>query len=319
MAAGIGIAYPASMSPILGAHNSIAGGYYKAVEEAVACGCDCVQLFTKNNNQWRAKPITDDEASRFRRALAEGGISHPISHNSYLINLAAPGDELWKKSIDAFVVELQRAEALGIPYVIAHPGAYTTSSEAAGLARIVSALDEVLRQTRGLLVGVLLETTAGQGTCLGWKFEQLAEILTRAAAPERLGVCVDTCHVFAAGYPLSTEQEYKDTMKQLDQTVGLMQVRAFHLNDSKKPLGSRVDRHEHIGAGCLGLAPFRNLLNDQRFRNIPMYLETPKGEQRGKKWDEINLAALRSLVTSRSLASPAAGRPKAAKQSTRSD
>ncbi len=281
---------------LLGAHMSIAGGYYKAVEAAAACACDCVQLFTKNNNQWRAKPITAEDVSRFRQALAELRISHPISHNSYLINLASPDGELWRKSIDAMAVELQRAESLGIPYVVAHPGAYTTSSEQAGLKRVAAALDEVHRQTPKLAAQTLLETTAGQGTCLGWKFEHLAAILDSVDRPERLGVCVDTCHIFAAGYPLQTPREYRATMQALDAAVGLDRVKAFHLNDSKKPFGSRVDRHEHIGAGCLGLEPFRNLLRDRRFRNIPMYLETEKGERDGVSWDAINLATLRGLT-----------------------
>ena len=275
---------------------SMAGGFYKAVEAAHRVGCDCVQLFTKNNNQWRAKPIDDEQVDRFRSALAELKIGHPISHDSYLINLASPDDGLWKKSIDAMVVELQRAELLGIPYVVAHPGAYTTSSEELGLRRIVQGLDEVHKQTRGIAARCLLETTAGQGTNLGWKFDHLATILDGAGDPERLGVCFDTCHVFAAGYAMDTEKAYKETMRALNQTVGVKQVRAFHLNDSLKPLGSRVDRHAHIGRGELGLEPFRFLLNDRRFRKVPMYLETPKGEEKGTELDVINLRTLRGLI-----------------------
>jgi deoxyribonuclease-4 len=281
---------------ILGAHMSIAGGYYKAVEAAQRVGCNCVQLFTKNNNQWRAKPISDEQAERFRATLDQLGITHPISHDSYLINLASPDDLLWKKSIDAFVVELQRAEQLGIPYVVAHPGAYTTSSEALGLKRIAKALNEVHKQIKGCAAKCLLETTAGQGSNLGHKFEHLAEIIERTREPDRLGVCVDTCHVFAAGYPLDTLKNYRATMRALDQTVGVKQVKAFHLNDSLKPFGSRVDRHAAIGRGEMGLEPFRNLLADRRFRKVPMYLETPKGTERGKELDVINLATLRGLI-----------------------
>ncbi len=281
---------------ILGAHMSIAGGYYKAVEIACRCGCDCVQLFTKNNNQWRAKDIVQRDVELFQTALADLRISHPISHDSYLINLAAPDKTLWKRSIDAFVIELRRAQQLGIPYVVAHPGAFTTSSEALGLKRMARALDEVHRQTRGSTARCLLETTAGQGSCLGWRFEQLAAILDGVKDPERLGVCVDTCHVFAAGYPLATLKEYRATMRALDKTVGLNRVRAFHLNDSKRELGSRVDRHEHVGEGQLGLEPFRHLLNDRRFRKIPMYLETPKGLRDGEELDVINLRTLRGLI-----------------------
>lgn len=284
--------------PILGAHMSIAGGYYKAVEIAHRCGCDCVQVFTKNNNQWRAKPITDDDVERFGQALRDLGISHPIAHDSYLINLASPEKELWKKSVDAFVVELKRAEKLGIPHVVAHPGAFTTSSEKTGLKRIVRALNEVHKQTRGIRACCLLETTAGQGSNLGWKFEHLATILDGVKDPERLGVCFDTCHVFAAGYPMGTEKEYKSTMRALNKTVGVKRVKAFHLNDSKAAFGSRVDRHAKIGAGSMGLEPFRLLLNDRRFRKVPMYLETPKGEEKGRELDVINLRTLRRLVVS---------------------
>jgi len=281
---------------ILGAHMSMAGGYYKAVEAAHRVGCDCVQLFTKNNNQWRAKLITEDEAQRFRSALVDLKIAHPISHDSYLINLASPNDELWKKSIDAFVIELQRAELLGIPYVVAHPGAYTTSTEARGLKRIVRGLNEVHKQTKGCTAQCLLETTAGQGSNLGWKFEHLATVLDGVRDPDRLGVCFDTCHVFAGGYAMGTEKEYKATMRSLNKTIGVKKVKAFHLNDSKKPLGSRVDRHEHIGQGELGLDPFRFLLNDRRFRKVPMYLETPKGEKNDGRLDVMNLKTLRKLI-----------------------
>ena len=281
---------------ILGAHESIAGGYYKAVETARRLGCDCVQLFTKNNNQWRARELTDDDALLFQAALKEQQITHPLAHTSYLINLATPDTALWKKSLDAFVVEMCRADRLGIPYVVTHPGAFTTSSEAAGIAAVVRALDEMHRQTRGIRAKCLLETTAGQGSCLGCRFEQLATMIDGARDPDRLGVCVDTCHIFAAGYPLGTPQDYKATMRALDKTVGLSQVRAFHLNDSQKPLGSRVDRHAHIGRGQLGKEPFRFLLNDRRFRQVPMYLETPKGEEKGKDLDMTNLKTLRSLI-----------------------
>ena len=281
---------------ILGAHMSIAGGYYKAVEEAHRCGCDCVQLFTKNNNQWRAKPITDQDIEEFKTRLEDLKIGHPISHSSYLINLASPNDELWKKSIDAFVVELQRAEALGIPYVVLHPGSYVESDETAGIKRIVRALDQVHRRVKDFSSQCLLETTAGQGSNLGWRFEQLAAILQGVREPERLGVCLDTCHVFAAGYALDTEKSYKATMREFNRLVGVKQIRAFHLNDSRRELGSRVDRHERIGKGEMGLDSFRHLLADRRFRKIPMYLETPKGMENGKPLDVINLQVLRKMA-----------------------
>ena len=250
----------------------------------------------KNNNQWRAKPLSDDDVARFRGALAELKIGHPIAHDSYLINLASPDDALWRRSIDAFAEELERAERLGIPYVVTHPGSSTTSSEEEGLRRVVEALDEVHARTAGIAARCLLENTAGQGSALGWKFEHLGTIIDGVKHPDRLGVCIDTCHVFAAGYPLGTEKEYRATMKSLTACVDLKRVKAFHLNDSKKELGSRVDRHAGIGEGHLGLDPFRWLLNDSRFRKVPMYLETPKGLVDGVELDVINLARLRALV-----------------------
>jgi deoxyribonuclease-4 len=285
--------------PILGAHKSIAGGYYKAVDAAAATGCDCVQIFTKNNNQWRAKPLTADDAQRFQTALRERKITHPLVHDTYLINLAAPDEAMWRKSVEAFVIELERAEFLGIPYVVAHPGSYTTSSEEVGLRRIIQALDEVHARTAGTRAKCLLENTAGQGSNLGWRFEHLATILEGVKEPDRLGVCLDTCHLFAAGYDLRGEEQYRATMRELDGVVGLKLVKAFHLNDSKRELGSRVDRHEHIGEGQLGLRPFRRLLNDARFRNVPMYLETPKGTRDGQDLDVMNLATLRRLIAER--------------------
>lgn len=284
--------------PILGAHMSIAGGYYRAVEKAHTAGCECVQLFTKNNNQWRAKELVDDDVARFNDALERLAIRHPIAHDSYLINLASPDDTLWKKSIDAFVVEMLRAERLGIPYVVTHPGATVGASEQAGLTRVAQALDEVHRQTKGIRAMCLLETTAGQGSCLGCTFEHLAEIIDRVQDPDRLGVCFDTCHVFAAGYPLSGEKEYRETMREFDRKVGTKLIKAFHLNDSKREQGSRVDRHAQIGQGHLGLEPFRLLLNDSRFKQVPMYLETPKGQLDGEDLDVINLRTLRGLISS---------------------
>lgn len=281
---------------ILGAHMSIAGGLHRAVQRAAGCGCLCLQVFSKNSNQWQAPEITPDQATRFREALVLAQIGFPVIHDSYLINLASPEETLWKRSVDAMVVECQRAELLGIPYVITHPGAYTSSSEAQGLRRIARALDEVHRQTRRLRVKCLLETTAGQGTSLGWRFEHLGALLDGVQDPERLGVCFDTCHVFAAGYRLETEKAYRATMRQFDRLVGLEQIRAFHLNDSVRPCGSRVDRHAHIGRGCLGRQAFGYLLADPRFQDVPMYLETPKGEEDGVDLDRVNLAVLRELA-----------------------
>ncbi len=282
--------------PILGAHQSIAGGYFRAAELAHEIGCDCVQLFTKNNNQWRAKELTDEDASRFQEALARLGVTHPIAHDSYLINLASCDRPLWKKSAEALRIELLRAEKLGLGYVVTHPGSFTTTTEREGIARIVEALDLVHRQTPGIAARVLLENTAGQGTNLGWKLEHLQQLLAGVAEPERLGVCLDTCHLFAAGYPLQTPGEYEGTMEQVGRLVGFERVKAIHLNDSKQPFGSRVDRHAHIGRGHLGSEPFRHLLNDPTWRHTPMYLETPKERENGEEMDAINLRVLRSLV-----------------------
>lgn len=282
--------------PILGSHMSIAGGYYKAVNSAKKAGCDCVQIFTKNNNQWRAKPLTDDDCSKFRNALAEQEISHPLSHASYLINLASPKDDLREKSINAMTIELERANALGIPFVVFHPGSFTTSSEQEGLDAIVDSLNQIHQNTESLDSIPLLENTAGQGSNLGWKFEHLGYIIDNVEQPERVGVCIDTCHTFAAGHAIGTSAEFDETINAMDQTFGLAKIKAFHLNDSKKEFGSRKDRHEHIGEGEMGLAPFRILLNDSRFASIPMYLETEKGDRDGEELDVINLNTLRQLV-----------------------
>jgi deoxyribonuclease-4 len=278
---------------------SIVGGCYRAVELARAAGCDCVQLFSKNSNQWRARELTDADADRFQAALAETGVVHPIVHDSYLINLASRDRKLWEQSIEAFRLELLRAEKLRIPYLVAHPGAYTTSSLEHGIARVIKAIEKVNRETDGIGAQVLLENTAGQGTCLGWRFEHLAAIIAGVEQSDRVGVCIDTCHTFAAGYPLRTRKEYLSTIEELDRTIGLARVKAFHLNDSKQPLGSRRDRHEHIGRGTLGLAPFRHLLSDARFGDTPMYLETPKELVDGREMDVVNLGTLRRLIRKR--------------------
>ncbi len=284
--------------PLLGAHMSIAGGYYKAAQAAAELGMDTVQLFTKNNNQWRAKPITDEDVRLFQEAMSESGLQIPCAHDSYLINVASPKDELWQKSLDALVVEMERAEALGLAGVVMHPGSFVDSSEEAGLERIIKALDEAIKRTKGFAVEFWLETTAGQGTNLGHRFEHLATLIEGVKDSARLGVCVDTCHVFAAGYGLKTKKEYNATIAELDDVIGLDRVRAFHLNDSKKPQGSRVDRHDHIGEGELGLEPFRFILNDRRFAKLPMYLETKKEDRDGEAMDVVNLRTLRSLIKS---------------------
>ena len=278
-----------------GSHMSMAGGHDRAVRAAHSVGFASVQVFTKSNNQWRAAPLTDAHVAAFRAALDETGVADPVAHASYLINLGSPDDALWEKSIGSLVVEVERGEALGIGDLVIHPGAHVGTGEDAGLARIARGLDEVHRRTRGVALRIDLETTAGQGSCLGHRFEHLGRLLELVEEPDRLGVCVDTCHIFAAGYPLGTPTEYHDTMGALDRIVGPGRVRVLHLNDSLKPLGSRVDRHAGIGRGHLGIEPFRLLVNDPRFRALPMILETPKGEDGGEDLDAVNLGILRRL------------------------
>lgn len=276
---------------------SIAGGHDRAVRAAHAIGFQTVQLFSKSNNQWAAKPITEPQIQAFRAALSETGVVDPVVHTSYLINLGSPDETLWRKSIDALTVEVERADLLGIAELVHHPGAHVGSGEEAGLARIVAGLDEVLRRTRGSAVTIDLESTAGQGSCLGHRLDQLATLLNRVEQPERLGICLDTCHLFAAGYSLGTRSDYNGLIDEVDRLLGLERVRVWHLNDSRKEQGSRVDRHAGIGRGLMGLEPFRFLVNDPRLAARPMILETPKGMEGEEDLDLINLRVLQRLLT----------------------
>jgi deoxyribonuclease-4 len=285
--------------PLFGAHMSVAGGCHQALLAAQAHGCATVQLFTKNANQWNAKPLTAEEVAIFHQTLRDTGLRLPTAHDSYLINLASPNAALNQRSLEAFVVEMQRAEALGLAYLVTHPGAATDGDGQAGLRRVAAALDEAHQRCAGFRVQVLLETTAGQGNYLGHRFEHLAQLLQRVRQPERLGICFDTCHVFAAGYSLASAAEYEATMAEFERVVGLQWLRCLHVNDSQKPQGSRVDRHAHIGRGCLGLEPFRLLVNDPRFQELPMILETPKEEDDNDDMDTVNLNVLRNLCQTR--------------------
>jgi deoxyribonuclease-4 len=282
--------------PLLGAHKSIAGGFHQAARDAHALGCDTVQVFTKAPNQWYGRDLVAQDIRLFRRALRETKVRCPIAHDSYLINVASPDEGLYRRSVEAFVAELLRAEGLGLHYLVTHPGAPLDSGEEAGLARVAKALDEVHGRCPHVRVRVLLETTAGQGTTLGHRFEHLARILSLIAAPERVGVCFDTCHVFAAGYGLFPERQYRATMREFDRVIGLSKLRVFHVNDSVREQGDRVDRHAHIGRVRIGLEAFRLLVNDRRFRNRPMILETPKEDGEENDMDAVNLAALRALL-----------------------
>ncbi|MFQ5701871.1 MAG: deoxyribonuclease IV [Acidobacteriota bacterium] len=281
----------------LGAHMSIRGGVHHAVERGAEVGCDAIQIFTKSSNQWHAKPLSDDEIDLFKRLQVETGISPVVAHSAYLINLATPDRKLYARSTAALGEELDRCEKLGIPFLVLHPGAHTGSGEEAGIARIARALDRLFDRRRHYRAHLLLETTAGQGSCIGHRFEHLRDIIQRMALDDHVGVCFDTCHVFAAGYDLRTTKGYHEVMDQFDQCVGLSRLGAFHLNDCKKPLGSRADRHEQIGKGFIGLEAFRCLMNDPRFTQIPMLLETPKGPDCAE--DRVNLRLLRSLAGSR--------------------
>jgi len=288
--------------PRLGAHMSVAGGLPRAVERAIVHGCESLQIFAKNANRWRGREIPAAEIREFRARVDASGIRPVVSHASYLINLATTTRTLRRQSLAAMGDELDRAEALGLLGVVLHPGCYTAGNEADGLSLIAEGLLDLLQARRRGRTMVLLEQTAGQGTALGATFEQLASIMAKVNDHTRVGVCLDTCHLLAAGYDVTTDEGYKTTFKQFERLIGFERLKAFHLNDSKKPLGSRVDRHEHIGEGFVGLGAFRRIVNDPRFRDLPMMLETPKTEGRGPNvvavdpLDARNLRTLRGLV-----------------------
>ena len=278
---------------------SVAGGLPLAVDRAVLHGCEALQIFTKNANQWRGRPLLEDEAARFRACVTESGIVPVISHASYLINLAARSSPLRGQSLAAMADEIDRAEALGLMGVVLHPG--NSTERTSGITMIADALVELLDARSGRVL-VLLEHTAGQGNSIGWRFEEIAAIIDRAHGHPGIGVCLDTCHLIAAGYDIATPEGYEATFDEFSHVVGFERLKAFHLNDSKKPLGSRVDRHTHIGEGHVGIDAFRRLMNDSRFLALPMLLETPKEDRHGPKvvgvdrFDEKNLTALRTLL-----------------------
>jgi deoxyribonuclease-4 len=274
---------------------SIAGGVDRAPLRGRDVGCEAIQIFTKSNRQWHARPLRDHEVETFRSNLSAAGIGPVVAHDCYLVNLAAPGAALWKRSVAAFGGELDRAERLGIPYLVTHPGSHVGAGEADGIARVAEALNLLHDARPRHRVRVLLETTAGQGTSLGYRFEQLAAIVEQVKAAEHIGICLDTCHLFAAGYDLRSVRGYRGMMRELESCLGVARVAAIHVNDSQQGLGSRVDRHAHIGEGQLGVTPFGFFLNDPRFRTVPMILETPKGDDLVTA-DRRNLARLRALL-----------------------
>lgn len=279
---------------LLGAHMSTSGGLSLAFERARSIGIHTMQVFTKNQNRWEQKPAAAEEIARWFRAQAATGIGPVVSHAAYLLNLGTPDAALWEKSADALIDELTRAEQLGIAGVVLHPGAHMGTGEEAGIARVIAGLDRAHAATSGYRTLTLIETTAGQGTTLGYRFEHLQAMLAGVREPERIGFCLDTCHIFVAGYDLRTPETYAATMDEFNRQVGLERLKCFHFNDAKKPLGSRVDRHDHIGTGELGLAAFGFFLNDPRFAKTPMILETPKSDDMHE--DVENLTLLRGLV-----------------------
>jgi len=279
---------------LLGAHLSTAGGVDKAFDSAVELNCTAFQIFTKSNRQWRARELKPKEIERYHHRQEETGIAPVVCHASYLLNLGNPKDEIWQKSLDALIIELERCELLKIPYLVLHPGAHLDSGVEAGVARVAQALDIVHERLPDYQVKTALEITAGQGTALGATFEEIKAIINACQQGDRLVVCFDTCHALVAGYEFRTPESYREMMNKFDQIVGLDLLRVIHVNDSQKELGSHVDRHDHIGDGCIGLEPFGYFFNDSRLKKVPFLLETPVDDDPD---DNIrNLNALRGLI-----------------------
>jgi len=279
---------------LFGAHESIAGGVYKAIERGEKATCDTIQMFNKSNSQWRAARLKPDEVEKFFMLIEETGVTVATSHTSYLINIGSPDAALNEKSYKSLKEEMERCQLLKIPNLVMHPGSHVGSGEQASMNKISENINRLFDELSDNHVTLLFETTAGQGTNLGYTFEQLAYMIDRVENKDLIGVCLDTCHIFAAGYPLIDPKDYQKTMKAFDEIIGLDRMRIIHINDSKKEFGSRRDRHEHIGKGFIGLDGFSNIVNDKRLKNTPMILETPKGEDLAE--DIENLKVLRNLV-----------------------
>jgi deoxyribonuclease-4 len=283
-----------SSRPLLGAHESIAGGIGEALIRGKQVGCECVQIFTKSSRQWASKPLSKEEIDTFKGNKIKTGITTVIAHDSYLVNLGAPDEAMRKKSVKGIIDELERCEALGVPTLVAHPGSHVGTGEENGIKTIAKSIDEAHAACKGFEVKVALEITAGQGSTLGCNFQQMARIIDAVKENDRLRLCFDTEHAFASGYDIRSPEGYENTFSELDKYIGIKRLVAFHLNDSIKDFNSKVDRHTHIGKGFIGLDAFRRLLNDKRFFGLPMCLETPKGPD--LKEDIENLATLRSLL-----------------------
>lgn len=282
------------MTDYIGAHLSISGGLHLAIDRAVEAGCGVLQIFTRNANQWKGKMVSDTDVTLFRQKFAASSLHEVVSHDSYLINLAASPGETRDKSLAAFQDELETCARLGINKVVMHPGSHLKDSPEIGLERVITAFDMLFASVPQFEGKVLLETTAGQGSNLGRTFAELQTIINGSHHSHKFGICFDTCHTFAAGYNTATEDGYAATFEEFDRIIGIDKLLCFHFNDSKKGLGSRVDRHEHIGQGTLGLNPFRFILNDSRFKSIPKILETPKGD--AGEMDTVNMQVLRDLI-----------------------
>ena len=286
-----------SASPVilLGAHMSIAGGTPNAIDRARRAGCTVLQIFVKNSNQWKGKPLAEEEVQAFRASRTAAGLVDVVAHTCYLINLASPGGALRRQSIDTFLEELRRATLLGLSHLVVHPGSHGGDGETIGISRIADALNEIHERAAETPVSVALEGTAGQGTSVGYRFEHLRDILAGCRQPDRVSICLDTCHLFTSGHDFRTFEGYERMIEAFDQTVGLPKLRVLHCNDSKRELGCRVDRHEHIGKGQIGVDGFRWLMNDPRLARVPKILETPKGLT--LRLDKRNLRVLRGLVS----------------------
>jgi deoxyribonuclease-4 len=282
------------MEQLLGAHTSTSGGVSKSVDLAEKLGFTTMQIFTKNNNRWFQKQLEEKEIEAFKTKLNNSKIKFVVSHDSYLINLCAKDKEILKKSRVAFLDELERCELLGIPHLNFHPGSHLGAGEDDGIKLIAESINIAHDKTRGFMVSSMLETTAGQGTAIGYRFEQLQKIIELVEQKERMTVCIDTAHVFAAGYDIKDQKNFKKVITEFDEIIGFERLKCFHMNDSKKELGSRVDRHEHIGKGFIGTEGFSNIMNDERLKEIPKILETPKGKEQLEDLENLNV--LRGLM-----------------------
>jgi len=282
------------LNQLLGAHTSTEGGVAAALDLASKLGFTAMQIFSKNNNRWSAKPFSEKEINDFKTKHAASIIQFTVVHDSYLINLCASSSEILEKSRTAYLDELNRCEQLGIPYLNFHPGSHMGAGEKEGIKLIAESLNIAHEKTKGFKVNSMIEVTAGQGSTLGYRFEQVREIIDLIEVKNRMAVCIDTAHIFAAGYDIKSPVSYEETIKEFDEIVGLKLLKCIHMNDSKKPLGSRVDRHEHIGKGFIGKEGFKNIMNDKRLEHVPKVLETPKGKEHLE--DVENLKVLKSLI-----------------------